>query len=50
MPRVCATPPKRLPPSGVVAILSFIVAAVTTFLLYTEWDKLSQYIGDGLGA
>ena len=35
---------------GVVAILSFIVAAVTTFLLYTEWDQLSQYIGRGLGA
>ena len=31
-------------------ILSFIVAAVTTFLLYTEWDQLSQYIGRGLGA
>ena len=27
-----------------------IVAAVTTFLLYTEWDQLSQYIGRGLGA
>ena len=35
---------------SVAAILSFIVAAVTTFLLYSEWDQLTQYIGKGLGA
>ncbi len=35
---------------GIVAILSFIVAAVTTFLLYTEWEQLTRYITNGAGA
>ena len=35
---------------GVVAILAFIVAAVTTFLLWSEWAQLSKYLSDGLSA
>ncbi len=35
---------------GVVAILAFIVAAVTTTLLILEWNQLSKYIEGGFGA
>lgn len=40
--------PKAKPKSdilgGIFAILSFLVAVVTLFVLYTDWDGFTKYI------